>query len=141
VAASVSDHEIPTIKFVAASFKIKARPVEHVRSLTNITPLPANGVAVTIFTKPDALAISCACRMAITISGGHGRDEVHARSLFGGNAGLEFRRSRPQRYVLGSTVTFVGCLIMYGDPEAWLKLVGVVVNTNSLPEDWLMAYR
>ena len=58
-------------------------------------------------------------------------------AFFGGNAGFKFRRSRCQRYVLGSTVTFVGCLIMYGDPETWLKLVGVVVNTNSLPEDSL----
>jgi hypothetical protein len=29
--------------------------------------------------------------------------------------------------------------MVYGEPGAWVALVGVTVKTNSFPADWLMA--
>jgi hypothetical protein len=44
-------------------------------------------------------------------------------------------------YVLGKTIIFIGRRIVYGEPGAWLTLVGVTVNTNSFPDFALIAYK
>src|SRR6266576_2940850 len=43
------------------------------------------------------------------------------------------------RYVFGSTIRFCKFLTVYGEPGAWLWLVGVTVNTYSLPALLLIA--
>jgi hypothetical protein len=42
-------------------------------------------------------------------------------------------------YVFGRTMMFNGSRIVYGDPGAWLTLVGVIVNTNNFPDFELIA--
>jgi hypothetical protein len=57
-------------------------------------------------------------------------------------ASCRLSRAQPydcRPYYLVRTLMFCGCVTMYGDPATGLWLVGVTVNTNNFPPDWLMA--